>query len=95
MAARQPYWILNNIGYHINEKTCSARYSSDTTSGIVMNLHTCIGLGLYVVLNEIHSDWKNKMAARQPSWIFVSLVKDVGAIIVAEWKERKYTFLEK
>ena len=49
---------------------CSAYYSSETTHGIVMKLHTCIGTGLEMVLNEICSDRKNKMAARQPFWIF-------------------------
>ena len=39
------------MGYHINEKTCSACYSSETTPGIAMKLQTCIGLGL--LLTEI------------------------------------------
>ena len=56
-----------------NRDLSSAYYSSETTQGIVMKLHICIGMGLKMVLNEICSDWKNKMAARQPFWIFNKL----------------------
>ena len=51
---------------------CSAYYSnsSETTHGIVLKLHIFIGTGLEMVLNEICSDRENKMAVRQPFWIF-------------------------
>ena len=49
---------------------CSACYSFETTDVIFMKLHTCIGVGIKLILNEIYSDWENKMAARQPYWIF-------------------------
>ena len=35
-----------------------------------MKLHTCIGTGLEMVLNEIRSNRKNKMAASLPLWIY-------------------------
>ena len=39
-------------GYHINEKTCSAHYSSDITHGIVMKHHTCLGPKLNSVIEK-------------------------------------------
>ena len=44
---------------------CSEYYSSEATRDIVMKLQTCISPGLEMILSEICSDRKNKIAARQ------------------------------